>query len=135
MNWEQIEKEQLAELEKLNLRHKIYYQREKDGSVACAVILMEGIDWISSNPTRLILARGISYCNPLDTFSKVHARVVARGRAMRAIKRRNSSSVIKHRLLGNFAFVKTMFNYKSEFRPEPSLFEEKLLKEKEKENA
>ena len=129
MDWKQMEKEQLVVIENWNLRHKIYYLRESDGSVMCGVVIYREM---IIPKKRLILARGVSFCNPRDTLNKTQARTLARGRAIRAFKKGKSSSVIKPRLMAdNRAFNFTMFRYKSEYHPEPSFFEEKLLKEKE----
>jgi len=131
-----LEVSQRKALEKLGLREVVYHTpgiavisdgegkpTEIDGGTMTAVLLLEGDE---------VVARGVSVRSPLDNFDKVHARVAARGRALRAIKRGANSGLTKARpdVSGfnvAFNFVTQEFGAKSMVKPKLTEFEENLL--------
>ena len=125
--------ERVKELEEKQKKHgmieKIYYDREIDGSAACVVLLaVEGV-----NRELQPVARGVAICSPLDTFNRAKGRVIARGRALRAIKRADNTGylitrkpVSTYNVAFNVAYG--TFGFKSEYQPPLTAFEKELLK-------
>lgn len=122
-----LETLQRREVEQWNLTELLYYvSGSSDGSRACVVLLM--------NPAGGAEARGISVCSPQDNFVKATGRLIARGRALRAVKRRSNSKYLKpyagnsERYYGNdtVALLGFTFNCLSEYLPELTEEEKKL---------
>ena len=114
------------------MEEKIYYINKHDGSRACVVLLVEGKEGELE-----LVARGISICSRLDTFDRIKGRVIARGRAFRAIKKKHMTGRIKfyRKNYSNNQALQTVwsrFTWKSAYRPEPTYSEKKILAFKRK---
>jgi len=98
-----------------------YYFRNAQKAPLVTVCLMTG---------ESEFVRGIAVCSPLDIVSKAIGRGLARGKALRALGTRSNSSPIKRTIVSEIreevGFPKT-WKYKSEYMPELSSFERKLV--------
>ena len=119
-----LEGTQRDNLEKQGISEKVYYDKVGEGTIA-AVILTDKAG---------IVARGVTVCSPLDNMNKNQARVVARGRAIRAMRKQRDSGkiVVRPDIMYNQAIVKAaeIYGVKSAYRPAATDFEAALMKPK-----
>jgi hypothetical protein len=118
----ELELEQSETLKQLDLRERIYYKRFEDGSGRCVVLL------VAQNGYPL--ARGVAIQSPKDNFEKGIGRLLARGRALRAIRRgHNSGDLMNSPALneGIPGSVNDGMTYKSEINPIVTEFEKTLI--------
>jgi hypothetical protein len=122
-----LETLQRREVEQRNLTELLYYVNgfSEDGSRACVVLLM--------NPAGGVEARGVSVCSPQDNFVKATGRLIARGRALRAVKRRSNSKYIKPyagdegSLNDTLGILSGSFECLSEYLPKLTEYEQERL--------
>jgi len=115
------------------MKEKIYYITEKDGTRACVVLLAEE----GPDKTLIPIARGVSVCSKLDAFDRAKGRVIARGRALRAVKKHSMTSGVlfyrdNHNNNQALGRVFSQFGHKSAYRPKTTEFEDKILAYKPK---
>lgn len=119
------EERQLAYLDAHGLDQKLYHNRDVNGGVTVCLVLRKGT----------VVARGVSICSPLDHFHRSFGRAVARGRALRAVRKERDTGAIERRTdsITNPAltWAWSIFPYKSSWMPQLTPFEETLIGPKE----
>jgi len=122
------------QLEQFNLRKPLFYY----DCHTCVCLL--------STPEGEPIARGIAICSPFDVFSKKAGRQIALGRALRAIKKRDTTGEIRpYRFSNHRSFyprhleeeagsrlyrAKCIYGYKSVYLPTLHEFEKGIISPK-----
>ena len=108
---------------RLIVKEKFYYLRRttKSGAHRCGVVFLILGDNVG--------ARGVSFCNELDPFSKISGINKAKGRAMKAFKRKeNFWPILREEAVDKLQ--STEIGFKSEYSPTFTDFEIDILSEK-----
>lgn len=122
-------------LEQYNLRDPIFYFDHKEQTAVCLLISEDG------QP----IARGVSICSSFDHYDKEVGRAIAIGRALRAIKKQDTTELIsperfiehksfypRHKERETFERLRKaqyLFGFKSCYLPKKTSFESRLTKE------
>lgn len=93
-----------------------------DGYLGVATICLIPVPACDGNA----IVRGIAFCSPLDQFNKKLGRNIALGRAIKALEEGDSSEAIPYKTPAGI-LKKQGMSFLSEFNPELTEYEKKLM--------